>query len=57
MLEREMGKVSDDDMKSFGTVDSSEKTVAILEGRWWPQTAKEEGDDTCQGFCVGYGET
>ena len=31
-------------MEKFGTLDSNEKTIAILEDRWWPQTAKQEGD-------------
>ena len=25
-------------------VESSEKTIAILGDRWWPQTAKKDGD-------------
>ena len=29
----------------FGTLDSSEKTIALLAEIWWPQTAKEEGDN------------
>ena len=32
------------DMEQFGTLDSSEKTIAILGDRRWPQTAKQEGD-------------
>ena len=31
-------------MEKPGTLDSSEKTIAILGNRWWPQTAKQEGD-------------
>ena len=31
-------------MEKFGTLDSSEKTIAILGDRWWPQTAKRQGD-------------
>ena len=27
----------------IGTVDSSDKTIAILGDRWWPQTAKQQG--------------
>ena len=30
-------------MEKFGKLDSSEKTIAILGDRWWPQTAKQEG--------------
>ena len=32
-------------IKVFDTLDSSEKTIAILGGRWWPQVAKQEGDN------------
>ena len=39
----EMRKVDECDMEKFGTLDSSEKTIAILGDRWWPQTAKQEG--------------
>ena len=31
-------------MEEFGRLESSEKTIAILGGRWWPQTAKQDGD-------------
>ena len=37
---REMRKVDECDMERFGTLDSSEKTIAILGDRWWPKTAK-----------------
>ena len=39
-----MRKIGECDMKKFGTLDSSDKTIAILTGRWWPQTAKQEAD-------------
>ena len=39
----EMRKVDECGMEKFGTLDSSEKTIAILGDRWWPQTAKQEG--------------
>ena len=43
-----MRKIDECVMEKFGTrvqgtLDSSEKTIAILGGRWWPQTAKQEG--------------
>ena len=45
VLEGEMSKIDECDMwTSFGTLDSSEKTIAILGDRWCPQTAKQEGD-------------
>ena len=31
-------------MEKFGTLDSSEKTIAILGDRLWPQKAKQQGD-------------
>ena len=40
----EMRKIDECDMEKFGTLDSSEKTIAILGDRWWPQTVKQEGD-------------
>ena len=32
-------------MEEIGRLESSETTIAILRDRWWPQTAKKEGDD------------
>ena len=32
------------DMEEFGRLESSEKTIAILEHRRWPQMAKQQGD-------------
>ena len=38
VLEGEMSKIDECDMwTSFGTPHSSEKTIAILGDRWWPQ--------------------
>ena len=39
-----MRKLDVCDMEEFGRLDSSEKTIVILEDRWWPQTAKQDGD-------------
>ena len=39
-----MRKLDVCDMKEFGRLESSEKTIAILGDRWWPQTAKQDGD-------------
>ena len=38
------------DMEKFGTLDSSEKAISILGHRWWPQTAKQDGDKTSKTF-------
>ena len=37
-------------MESFDALDSREKTIAILGNRWWPQTAKQDGDKMCRRF-------
>ena len=39
-------------MEEFGTLDNSEKTIAILEDRWGSQTGKQEGDKVCETFNV-----
>ena len=39
----ETRKMDECGMEKFGTLDSSEKTIAITGDRWWPQTAKQEG--------------
>ena len=36
----DINKIDGCDMDKFGTSGSSEKTVAILADRWWPQTDK-----------------
>ena len=38
----EMRKIDECGIDKFGTLDSSEKTIAILGDRWWPQTAKQQ---------------
>ena len=37
-------------MEEFGRLESSEKTIAILGDRWWPQTAKQERDRISKQF-------
>ena len=44
MLEEEMREIDECDMEEFGTLDITDKTIAILGERWWPQAAKQEGD-------------
>ena len=39
-------------MEEFGRLESSEKTIAILGHRWWPQTAKQDGDRISQQFLL-----
>ena len=32
------------DVEEFDRLESSEKMIAIVGDRWWPQTAKQDGD-------------
>ena len=43
-LDEEMRKLDERDMEEFGRLESSDKHIAILGDRWWPQTAKQDGD-------------
>ena len=45
-----MRKLDVCDMEEFGRLESSEKTIAILGDRWWPQTAKQEGENRSKHF-------
>ena len=49
----EMRKIDGCDMEKFGTLDSSEEMIAIVGGRWWAQTAKQEGDKVSEKFLPG----
>ena len=44
MLEEKRRKLDKCDMEEFGRLQNIEKAIAILGYRWWPQTAKQEGD-------------
>ena len=46
----EMRKLDVCGMEEFGRLDYSEKTIAILGDRWWPQTAKQDGDRISKQF-------
>ena len=46
----EMRKLDVRDMEEFGRLESSEKTIAILGDRWWPQTAKQDGERISKQF-------
>ena len=46
----EMRKLDVCDMEEFGRLESSEKTIAILGEKWWPQTAKQGGDRISKQF-------
>ena len=37
-------------MEEFSRLESSEKTIAILGDRWWPQAAKLDGDRMSKQF-------
>ena len=44
VLENEIQRIGVCDMEKFGTLDSSDKMIATLGDRLWPQTAKQEGN-------------
>ena len=46
----EMRKIDECDMEKFGALGSSEKTIVIPGDRWWPQTAKQQGDKISKKF-------
>ena len=43
-LEEKLRKLYVCDMEKFRRLERSEKTIDILGDRWWPQTAKQDGD-------------
>ena len=52
-LEEEMRKLGVCDIEEFGRLASIEKTIDIPGGRWWPQTAKKDGDGMSKQFpCI-----
>ena len=51
-----MRKLGECDMEEFGRPESSEKTIAILGDRWWPQTAKQDRDTIHKHFFMLYME-
>ena len=53
VLEKKMRKLDECDTEEFGRLESSEKTIAILGDRWWPQTAKQDGDRISKRFLCG----
>ena len=56
-LEEGKRKLDACDMEEFGRLESSEKTIAILGDRWWPQTVKRDGDRISKQFLyVVYGK-
>ena len=46
----EMRKLDVCDMEEFGRLESTEQTISILGDRWWPQTAKLDGDRISKWF-------
>ena len=55
VLEKEM-KSDECDMEEFVRLEISEKMIAILGDRWWPQTVKQEGNRINKQFYVIYGK-
>ncbi|CAM9569450.1 unnamed protein product [Sphacelaria rigidula] len=52
-----MWEVDEGDVKPFCAllIVSSRETNTILRDKWWPQAAKQEGDEIFKRFCVMYG--
>ena len=50
VLKEKIRELEECDMEEFGKLDSSEKTIALLGGRWWPQAAKQEEDKASKKF-------
>ena len=50
MLEKGMTKLDVCDLEEFGRLESGEKTITILGERWWPQTAKQDGERISKPF-------
>lgn len=46
----EMRERDECDMEQFCALDDTEKYIAILGDRWWPQKAKQKGDKICSTF-------
>ena len=46
----EMRKLDGYAMEEVRRLESSEETIAILRDRWWPQTAKQDGDRISKQF-------
>ena len=44
VLEEEMREIDECDMEEFRTLDGSEKTIAILRDRYWPQAVRQKRD-------------
>ena len=51
-----MRKLDECELEEFGRLMSSEKTTAMLGDRWWPRTAKQEGDKINKQFNVLHGK-
>ena len=51
-LEEEMRKIGECDMEEYCRLECSEKTIAILGDRWWPQTTKQDGDRISKQFSI-----
>ena len=43
-IRREMVEIDEGYTEELGTLDSSEKMIDMLGGRWWRQAAEQEGD-------------
>ena len=57
MFKEEMGGMNECYMEEFGTLHTSEETIAILGDGWWPQAAKQEGGKNSYTFLYKCMET
>ena len=51
VLKEDMKKIGECGLERWGTLNTSEKTIAIPGDGWWPQTAKQEGGKI-SGWCT-----
>ena len=56
-LEEEMRKLDERGIEEFGRLESSERTIAIVAGRRWPQTANRTGLEYANSVYVIYGKS
>ena len=45
-----MRKIDEYYLEKFSVLDNSDRAIAILGDRWWPQKTKQEGEKTSKKF-------
>ena len=51
-LEEDMKKIGECGLERWGTINTSEKTIAIPGDGWWPLTAEQEGGKISGWWCT-----